>query len=99
MDPINQNSFPNTSPDMPPQRALGGTGVFVVVILALALIIIGAIYFWRARAQNEIDSTSQGPEESQIQNSDDTASIEADLNATDVDNVDYDLNEANFTAS
>lgn len=58
----------------------------VVVILALA--ILGGLYFWSQRAGNEAT-----PEEVKIQdNTDEAAVIEADLNATDIENLDAELN-------
>lgn len=77
----------------------GGTGFVVATLILLAVIIAGVLYFWQARADKSLESDAALSGIEQQSNSDDTASIEADLNATDVENVDYDLSEANFTAS
>ena len=85
-------SVPN--PSMPRQSG-GGMGFIIATVLLLALILIGGVYFWRARSANDAALKSVEQQSS----SDATLDIEADLNATDVDNVDYDLNESNFTGS
>ena len=82
------------NPNMPRQSS-GGTGFVIATILILALIVIGAVYFWKARSSN--DAALQTVQSQS--GSDATADIEADLNATDVNNVDYDLNESNFSGS
>lgn len=78
-------------------RPAGSTGSVVATIVILAVLIVGAVYFWGQRTEM---SEQEALDSINAQNqSDDTASIEADLDATDVDSVDYDLDEANFTAS
>ncbi len=88
------------NPNMPnmPRQSSGGTGFVIATVILLVVIVAGAFYFWRARSSSPAyDSTMSGIENQS--SSDDTASIEADLNTTDVENVDYDLTESNFTAS
>ena len=75
----------------------GGSGIFVAVVLVLALVLVGAIYFWKASSNRSLESGGEANQQAQV--SDSTDSIEADLNATDVNSVDYDLDESNFTAS
>ena len=85
-------------PAMPPKDG-AGAGSLVATIIILAVIIFGAIYFWRARG-NEAEMNDGVLESIGTQNSsDDISDIEADLNTTDVENVDYDLDEENFNAS
>ena len=67
-------------------------GPIIGVVVILVLILLGGLYFWNQRADTEM-STDRTVESITIQNSsDDTASIEADLDATDVENVDSELN-------
>lgn len=77
--------------------ATGATGSVVATIVILAVLIVGAVYFWSQRTgmsdQEALDSINAQSA------SDDSTSIEADLKATDVNKVDYDLNPTNFTSS
>jgi hypothetical protein len=89
----------NMNPAMPPQKPSSPSshGAVWAIVIILAVILAGGAYFWGERSVS-------GPDESldainQQSQSDAEADIEADLNATDVDNVDYDLDEANFNAS
>ncbi len=79
-------------------RQGAGSGFLIATILLAAIIVIGAVYFWKAR-DNKMESDESLQTVQTQSDSDDTAAIEADLNATDVDGADYDLNESNFTAS
>lgn len=78
-------------------RPAGATGSVVATIVILAVLIVGAVYFWSQRTgmsgEEALDSINAQSA------SDDSASIEADLEATNVDSVDYDLNPDNFTSS
>lgn len=86
------------NPNVP--RQASGTGFIVATVILLAVILVGAVFFWRARGDDAFQSNDAALEQVQTQSDSDTAaSIEADLNATDVNNVDYDLDPANFTAS
>ena len=66
----------------------GLSGPVIGVIVILAIIILGGLYFWSQRAGNDavIDeiNTQSG--------SDEASDIEADLNATDIENLDAELN-------
>ena len=86
------------NPNIPRQNA-SGTGFVIATVILLLVIVAGAVYFWKARTDKALtnDAALSGIE--QQSNDDSAASIEADLNATDVNNVDYDLTESNFTAS
>jgi hypothetical protein len=90
---------------MPPQEKSGSAGSLIAVVVVLAVIVAAALYFWRERGamdenMDDLYNNNAALETINAQStSDEAASIEADLNATDVENVDYDLNEENFTAS
>ena len=75
------------------------TGFIIATLILLAVIVAGGMYFWQARAENSPENDAALQEINSQSSSDETASIEADLNATDVNSVDYDLSEENFTAS
>ncbi len=89
MDTFNPNQMPPMS-GMEPQKK--SSGPLIAVIIILALIVIGGLYFLKEKMARDTyvppqeDSVTQ---ELQAQStSDDLNSIEADLNATDVDNLD-----------
>jgi len=72
----------------------------VAVLLIAAVILIGVVYFWMNRAADVLVPEDQMIESIEEQSSSDAFSdIEADLNATDLENIDYDLSEENFTSS
>lgn len=63
-------------------------GPIIGAIVILAILILGGLYFWSQRAGNDAVI-----EEINTQtNSDAAATIEADLNATDIENLDAELN-------
>ena len=67
-------------------------GSATIIIIILLVLVFGVWYFW--------GRSDSGLESIQTQSSSDEAAvIEADLNATDVNNPDYDLDESNFNAS
>lgn len=99
---MNQN--PQVPPQMPPQMPQmpaknGASGLRVASILLIAVVVIGAIYFWTAKSSVAPAPGSQTEMMNEQSNSDAPADIESDLNNTNLDNVDYDLNESNFNAS
>ncbi|MDP2641921.1 MAG: hypothetical protein Q8P21_01355 [bacterium] len=68
----------------------GSAGPVISVIVILAIIILGGLYFWNQRgatdngaALDDINTQSE---------SDDTTSIEADLESTDIENLDAEIN-------
>lgn len=81
----------NSTPSMPPKPA-SPAGTITAVVLIVAVLLIGGFYFWGERAAEPMETST-------VEQSDATADIEADLNSTDVENVDYDLNPENFNAS
>lgn len=83
---------------MEPTRE-GSLGPVIGVIVILAIIIIGGLYFWstRPKASNTAADAAATSSDADIQSiqsqgtSDDAAAIQADLNATNVDSVDSGL--------
>ncbi len=83
---------PQSTPVMP-TVGHGNVGSLVAVIVILAAVIIGALYFWNQRAGVEVmDNTLETETIPAQSTSDATADIDADLNSTDVDNIDAGLN-------
>ncbi|MEX2013711.1 MAG: hypothetical protein WD897_02240 [Parcubacteria group bacterium] len=66
----------------------GSSGLIIGAVIILAIIILGGLYFWGQRADNEAMIDEIGSQS----NSDEAAAIEADLNATDIENIDAELN-------
>lgn len=103
-NPVSQPQNPNpVVPNMgnvynttPPVVEKGGSSLapIIAVIVILAAIIFGVLYFTRTTSPAPVENTleAQG-------GTDSAADIEADLNSTNVENVDFDLDESNFTAS
>ena len=89
---------PNMNAGAPAPRS-SSTGFIIATIILLVVIVAGGAYFWQARSESPIVDESALREIESQSDSDETASIEADLEATDVNSVDYDLSEENFTAS
>lgn len=71
-------------------------GPVIGVIIILAVIVLGGLYFWGQRADKEDaleDNTAAELDEIGSQSSSDNASsIEADLNSTQIENLDAELN-------
>lgn len=70
-------------------------GPVIGTIIILAVIVLGGLYFWNQRGERVMDETELNTVINEISTqsqSDDTASIDADLKATDVDNLDQELN-------
>ena len=80
-------------------------GSIVSTIIIIALIILGGLYFWGKRIEEAknaqttmTDTTTANAEQNEAatirstSSSDDVSSIEADLNATNLDNLDAELN-------
>lgn len=84
---------PSQMPGIQAQPEKKSVGPLLAVIIILALIIIGGLYFLKERSsQNDyvpVDTSDNITESLQQQStSDDLNSIEADLNATNLDNLD-----------
>lgn len=93
MEPENTNSTPMQTRESSAGPAIG-------TIIVLLVIILGGVYFWMQR--DERSTANQGLEEAldvsadlealrQQDSSDETSSIEADLEATDVDSIGAEL--------
>jgi hypothetical protein len=78
----------------------GSLGPIIGTIVVLAVIILGALYFWNERSKTDADDTSATAQNTSTvsadaidsqSSSDDLDSIETDLNNTDTTNVGADL--------
>lgn len=85
------------NPTIPPQPPVqpehkGVAGYVVATVVILAVVVVGLLYFWMNRGAENTDpqSTMQGVNTQQA--SDEAVDIEADLEATDVENLDAELN-------
>lgn len=79
------------NPNVPKQSGL--TGSLVATAVVLAIIIVGALYFWSQRSVSTVGDSTIDSINTQS-SSDSAAAIEADLNTTDVNSVDDSLNQA-----
>ena len=84
---------PNQMPPLPNGTNNKSVGPLVAVIIILALIIVGGLYFLKQRSSQQVyipATTNDGITDSlnTQSSSDDLKSIEADLKATNVDNLD-----------
>lgn len=66
-------------------------GPIIGAIIILAVVVFGFLFFWGERGADQALESQIDTIETQS-NSDETSSIEADLEATDVDNLDAELN-------
>ena len=107
MEPNNNMMPPQMPPQMPSQpqpqpqmQDKGGNsmGMIIGAIVVLIVIILGAFYFMRDTSNNEVLDGQMDAIGTQS-TADDTGSIEMDLEMTDIDNLDYDLDEENYTSS
>src|SRR3990167_8555289 len=96
MDNNNQNSAPNPVNSAPiMEKSNGSIGPIIGAIIILAVIVLGGLYFWDQRQERDANDaeTAQVLESINTQGSaDDTSSIENDLNSTDIDSLDAELN-------
>ena len=85
---------PNQMPPMQNGEEKKSIGPLIAVIIILALVIVGGLYFLKTRSSQPIYETPVENVDSITEslntqsNSDDLSSIEADLNATNLDNLD-----------
>lgn len=77
----------------------GSAGPVIGLVVILAIIILGGLYFWGQRTDDgealtdETTLTDEAVEAINLQSAaDDTASIEADLDATDIESTDSEIN-------
>jgi len=93
----NMNMGGNPEPNMTTPNNESSAGPVIGTVIILAVIVLGGLYFWGQRADSEPAMTEEQVQEqvNMIQEqstSDATADIEADLNATDIDGLDSELN-------
>jgi len=82
----NTPNIPN-NPNVPAENG-SSTGPIIGTIVIVVIIVLAAFYFWGERTN--VDNTVQ---DIKMQDkSDETSSIEADLQSTDIDSVDAELN-------
>ena len=84
---------PNQMPPMQTMATKKSKGPLIAVIIILVLIIIGGLYFLKTRSAEEpfvpaVQEDTITASLNQQSQSDDLNSIEADLNATNLDNLD-----------
>jgi hypothetical protein len=89
MDTFNPNQMP-IAPNQPVTKSMGP---LIAVIVILALIVIGGLYFLKERVSQPVYTPTTGGDSitdslNSQGSSDELNSIEADLNATDVNNLD-----------
>jgi hypothetical protein len=82
----------------PAPESGGSAGPLIGAIIILAVILFGALFFWGERSENRA-LENQIQEINTQSDSDELLDIEADLEATNVDTLDYDLSEENYNAS
>lgn len=70
----------------------GLSGPIIGVIIILAIIILGGLYFWSQRASDETLTNEVVEGINTQSDSDEASAIEADLDATDIENLDAELN-------
>ena len=82
---------------MPPTENKSSAGPVIAIVIVLAVIILGGLYFWGQRdnaTENTADAYLSGDTAAikTQSSSDDVNSIEKDLNGTNVDSIGSDLN-------
>lgn len=97
MEPQSQNPM-SPAPQMPTDKSVGpAIGIIIIIII----IVLGGLYFWGQRVNNQPALQSQnenvtpGADINELQNqssSDDVSSIEADLKATNFDSLGTEVN-------
>mgnify|MGYP001570716068 FL=1 len=85
---MNQTGFEQK----PKNKSIGALiGIFIVLVL----MIVGGLYFWGKRLQNQTSTQSTNNTTSQAPIADDLNSIQSDLNVAGSANTTNDLNEIN----
>ncbi len=89
---------PNIQPTNtePTNTQESSTGPAIAIIIVIAMIVLGAFYFWGERG-NDMDQAMEPTAEEMISEietqstSDESSAIEEDLNNTELDNIDAEL--------
>ncbi len=76
----------------PTTESGGSAGPIIGVIVILAIIILAGLYFWGQRAGDETMTDKTVESINMQSDSDAAAAIEADLDATNIENLDSELN-------
>lgn len=66
------------------------SGLTIAAVVILIIVVLAGLYFWIERSDNQTEEAMEAIETQST--SDDAASIEADLEATDVENLDMEFN-------
>lgn len=87
----------NPVPPKPPmpEAHSNGAGTWIAAVVIIAALVVGAFYFWNQHEGAVMDEATDTAALQSINSqstSDETSSIEADLNATDVETIDAELN-------
>ncbi len=96
MEPNIQPTNTESSNNQPVVNQESSTGPAIAIVIVLAMIILGGFYFWGERSKSTDTILEATPEQmiSAIETqstSDESSSIEADLNSTELDNIDAEL--------
>jgi uncharacterized protein HemX len=95
-----ENSEPEVRPNLQPKE--GGAGPIIGSIVIIVLIVLGGIYYWNtlsedrganqdgAQTQEEMDAQTST---STLSESDEITDIETDLNTTEIDGLDQELED------
>jgi hypothetical protein len=86
-----EGNYPNNPVREPAPQAKSSFWLWTVVGVA---VLVGLVYFWSNRSEYQSNDSLEN-----MNSSDEVLDIEADLESTDVENVDYDLNADNYNAS
>lgn len=84
---------PNENVTTTVTRDEGSVGPVIATIIILAVIVLGGLYFWGERGNRTNDEMYAPTDttETKLNSSDDTNSIEADLNSTDTEDEAFDI--------
>ena len=93
------NNMPIMNPSPMPGQESKSVGPLIGVIVIIAVIVLGGLYFWGQRLDEQKQSEAAlqndaATQELETQNtSDEVADIEADLNATNLEGLDTEMNQ------
>ena len=82
----------NNVMNMPPKEESNSAGPVIGIIVILVIIILAGLYFWSERAPTQVVNMEDLDSINMQSESDEASAIEADLDSTDVENVDAELN-------
>lgn len=79
------------APQTPPHSEGSSVGLIIGIVIILAIVILGGLYFWGQKDQVMNEDTNT-PAENVESADNETNSIEADLDSTDIENLDAEIN-------